>query len=48
MRMVDAQIGFCCTFVSPEGDGEEQRALNMRQPTVDLAAHLREREPEPA
>jgi UV DNA damage endonuclease len=34
MRMLDARIGFCCTFVSPEGDEEEQRALNMRQPTV--------------
>jgi len=34
MRMVDARIGFCCTFVSPEGDEDEQRALNMRQPTV--------------
>ena len=28
------RIGFCCTFVSPEGDAEQQRALNMRQPTV--------------
>jgi UV DNA damage repair endonuclease len=29
-----ARIGFCCTFVSPAGDEAEQRALNMRQPTV--------------
>jgi len=28
------RIGFCCTFVSPQGDAEQQRALNMRQPTV--------------
>lgn len=28
------RIGFCCTFVSPTGDADEQRALNMRQPTV--------------
>src|SRR6476469_9092858 len=34
MRMLDARIGYCFTFVSPEGDEEEQRALNMRQPTV--------------
>jgi UV DNA damage repair endonuclease len=32
--MADARIGSCCTFVSPSGDEEEQRALNMRQPTV--------------
>jgi UV DNA damage repair endonuclease len=32
--MAHARIGFCCTFVSPSGDEEEQRALNMRQPTV--------------
>src|SRR5688572_21072831 len=32
--MDDARIGFCCTFVSPDGDAEQQRALNMRQPTV--------------
>ncbi len=31
---MDARIGFCCTFVSPSGDEEEQRALNMRGPTV--------------
>jgi UV DNA damage repair endonuclease len=32
--MDGARIGFCCTFVSPQGDVEQQRALNMRQPTV--------------
>lgn len=32
--MDGARIGFCCTFVSPDGDAEQQRALNMRQPTV--------------
>lgn len=32
--MEQPRIGFCCTFVSPSGDEEEQRALNMRQPTV--------------
>lgn len=32
--MERARIGFCCTFVSPTGDEDEQRALNMRQPTV--------------
>jgi len=32
--MAHARIGFCCTFVSPTGDEEEQRALNMRQPAV--------------
>ena len=32
--MDGARIGFCCTFVSPVGDADEQRALNMRQPTV--------------
>ena len=42
MRMVDARIGFCCTFVSPEGDEEEQRALNMRQPTVASIAKAEE------
>jgi len=29
-----ARIGFCCTYVSPTGDQIEQRALNMRGPTV--------------
>jgi UV DNA damage endonuclease len=32
--MDGARIGFCCTFVSPDGDADRQRALNMRQPTV--------------
>jgi UV DNA damage repair endonuclease len=32
--MGHARIGFCCTFVSPTGDEEEQAALNMRQPTI--------------
>ena len=32
--MAHPQIGFCCTYVSPTGDEEEQRALNMRQPTI--------------
>lgn len=31
--MDGTRIGFCCTFVSPSGDAEQQRALNMRQPT---------------
>ena len=32
--MEQARIGFCCTYVSPSGDEAEQRALNMRGPTV--------------
>ena len=32
--MDQARIGFCCTYVSPTGDEVEQRALNMRGPTV--------------
>ena len=32
--MEQARIGFCCTYVSPTGDEAEQRALNMRGPTV--------------
>ena len=28
------RIGFCCTFVSPDGDPEEQRRLNMRSATI--------------
>ena len=32
--MAHPRIGFCCTFVSPSGDEDEQRSLNMRQPTV--------------
>lgn len=38
--MDDARIGFCCTFVSPTGDEDEQRALNMRQPTIASVAKL--------
>lgn len=34
------RIGFCCTYVSPNGDAEEQRALNMRQPTIASIARL--------
>lgn len=37
---MDARIGFCCTFVSPRGEDEEQRALNMRQPTIASIARL--------
>ena len=29
-----ARIGFCCTFVSPTGDAEEERRLNMRRVTL--------------
>ena len=36
--MDGARIGFCCTFVSPSGDADQQRALNMRQPTVSSIA----------
>ena len=32
--MDGARIGFCCTYLSPSGDEEAQRALNMRQPTI--------------
>jgi UV DNA damage repair endonuclease len=38
--MVDARIGFCCTFVSPSGDEAEQRLLNMQQPTIASIARL--------
>lgn len=34
------RIGFCCTFVSPNGDEDQQRALNMRQPTIASIARL--------
>ncbi|HEY6916686.1 MAG TPA: hypothetical protein VI381_03500 [Allosphingosinicella sp.] len=30
----DARIGFCCTFQSPTGDGEEERRMNMRTTTI--------------
>ena len=36
--MDQARIGFCCTYVSPTGDESEQRALNMRGPTVSSIA----------
>lgn len=36
--MESARTGFCCTFVSPAGDEDEQRLLNMRQPTVASVA----------
>ena len=29
-----ARIGFCCTFVSPAGDSDEERRLNMRRITL--------------
>ena len=29
-----ARIGFCCTFVSPAGDPDEERRLNMRRITL--------------
>lgn len=32
--METPRIGFCCTYVAPDGDEDAQRALNMRQPTV--------------
>jgi hypothetical protein len=32
--MAHARVGFCCTFVSPTGDEEHQRLLNMRLPTI--------------
>jgi UV DNA damage repair endonuclease len=40
--MADPRIGFCCTFVSPSRDEEQQRALNMRQPTVASIARSEE------
>ena len=36
--MDSARIGYCCTFVSPEGDAEAERALNFRGPTISLVA----------
>jgi UV DNA damage repair endonuclease len=36
------RIGFCCTFVSPTGDAEEERRLNMRRVTL---AYLARQEP---
>jgi UV DNA damage repair endonuclease len=32
------RIGFCCTFVSPSGDAEEERRLNMRRVTLSYLA----------
>lgn len=34
------RIGFCCTFVSPAGDAEEERRLNMRRVTMAHLARL--------
>jgi UV DNA damage repair endonuclease len=34
--MDGARIGYCCTFVSPDGDGDAERALNFRGPTIAL------------
>ena len=34
----DPRIGFCCTFVSPEGDADEERRLNMRRVTLGYLA----------
>jgi len=36
------RIGFCCTFVSPSGNAEEERRLNMRRVTL---AYLARQEP---
>jgi UV DNA damage endonuclease len=36
--MDGARIGYCCTFVSPEGDADAERALNFRGPTIALVA----------
>ncbi len=36
----EPRIGFCCTFVSPGGDAEEQRRLNMRRVTLAQLARL--------
>jgi UV DNA damage repair endonuclease len=39
--MIDgSRIGFCCTFVSPAGDPEEERRLNMRRVTLASLARL--------
>lgn len=34
MMAETARIGFCCTFVSPAGDANEQRRMNMRSATI--------------
>jgi UV DNA damage repair endonuclease len=31
---VDPRIGYCCTYVSPTGDEDAARLLNMRGPTI--------------
>lgn len=31
---MDGRIGYCCTYVSPTGDVEAARLLNMRGPTI--------------
>jgi UV DNA damage repair endonuclease len=31
---VSARIGYCCTYVSPSGDEDAARLLNMRGPTI--------------
>lgn len=36
--MVPGRLGFCCTFVSPADDAEEERALNMRAVTMGYLA----------
>ena len=40
--MDQPRIGFCCTYVSPSGNEAEQRALNMRGPTVASIARAEE------
>lgn len=37
---MDARLGYCCTFVSPEGHAAQQAALNFRQPTIASIARL--------
>jgi UV DNA damage endonuclease len=32
--VMNARIGYCCTYKSPTGDEQEHRALNFRGPTV--------------
>ncbi|WP_118858173.1 UV damage endonuclease UvsE [Sphingomonas mesophila] len=38
--MSSARIGYCCTFVSADGNEAEQRALNFRGPTIASIARL--------
>lgn len=35
---MSARIGYCCTYVSPDGDEAAARLLNMRGPTIALLA----------